>query len=488
MKRHLLPLFLCLSATLFSQTAPDVLKYSYLSVGGTARFLGAGGAFGALGAEFGALSQNPAGLAMYRTDELMLTPALRFSNTETTLAGGSNLGTDESKSHFHFDNIGIVFNTTPRGGSWKTFNVGLGYNQLANYNQGIYYIGNANGTIMNNWFAEAQQVLSTGTEDDLDPFTSRLAYDVNAIYYLDNNLTYDFAGNPNAALERSQTLTQSGTMNEMVLALAGNYNEKLMIGATVGVPFVRYRLSGEYRENDAASEVEYFDNLTYTEDLTTDGIGVNFKFGVIYRASQAVRIGASFQSPTWLSLTDDYSNTFAYAYTDGSGSSSDQTSSPSGNFDYKLATPWRASLSGAVLIQKHGFLSAEVEWVDYSANKYNFTADIANTANQLAERQVNTEIQRLFEPRMNLRFGGEAVLDNFRLRAGLNLLGKPYASDSGFNMAYTAGAGVRGEAFFLDLGFRLTAGEGSVIAYGGGPAATTKNRVSDFLLTVGFKF
>lgn len=489
MKRHLLLFFVLVSAIAYSQTASDVLKYSYLKPGGTARFLGAGGAFGALGAEFATLSQNPAGLAMYRTDELVLTPALRFSNTDATLDGNGNPTIDESKTHFHFDNIGIVFNTTPRKGNWKTFNVGIGYNQLSNFNQGIYYSGNAEGTILNNWFADAQQILNGGgTEDDLDPFSSRMAYDVNAIYYQDNNLTYDFAGNSNATVEHSQTLTQSGTMNELVLSFAGNYKEKLMIGATVGVPFVRYRLNGEYLENDIGGVVDYFDDLSYTEDLSTDGIGINVKFGVIYRASQAVRLGASFQSPTWLSLTDDYSNTFRYDYTDASGSFSDQTLSPSGNFDYKLATPWRAALSGAVLIRKTGFLSAEIEWVDYSANEYNFTADIANNANQQAEREINNEIQRLYEPKMNVRLGGEAALDNFRLRAGVNLLGKPYASESGFNMAYTAGVGVRGESFYLDLGYRYSTGEGSVIPYASAPVVTTKNRTSDILLTIGFKF
>ena len=35
-------------------------------IGGTARFMGAGGAMGALGADFGTLSTNPAGLAMFR--------------------------------------------------------------------------------------------------------------------------------------------------------------------------------------------------------------------------------------------------------------------------------------------------------------------------------------------------------------------------------------------------------------------------------------
>ena len=488
MKRYLLLFFIFFTGLLYSQTATDVLKFSYLTPGGTARFLGAGGAFGALGAEFGAVSQNPAGLAMFRSSQLMLTPSLRFSKTESALPGANNLAIDESKSNFHFDNIGIVFNTTPRGGNWKTFNVGLGYNQVNNYNQGIYYTGTGNGTIVNNWFNEAQQVLSGGTEDDLDPFTSRLAYDVNAIYYQNNDLSYDFLGNADAILERSQTLTQSGSMNEMVLSMAGNYNEKLMIGVTVGVPFVRYRLSGEYREDDSANAVDFFDNLTYREDLNTDGIGINFKFGVIYRASQSVRLGASFHTPTWLSLTDEFSNSFAYAYTDASGTFDDQAFSPNGTFDYKLATPWRASLSGAFLVQKAGFISAEVEWVDYSANKYNFTADIANTANQLAERETNNEIQRMFEPKMNLRLGGELALDNFRLRAGVNALGKPFAEDDGFNMAYTAGAGVRGRSFYLDLGYRLRQNDGTVVPYAGAPVVSTDNLISDILMTVGFQF
>lgn len=488
MKHYLLPLFMMLATAASSQTAPDVLKFSYLTPGGTARYLGVGGAFGALGAEFGTLSQNPAGLAMYRTNELMLTPALRFANTDATLPGSNNETYDESKSHFRFDNLGIVFNTTPRSSKWKTFNVGIGYNQLVNYNRAIYYSGNAEGTILNNWFADARPILQNGSEDDLDPFTSGLAYQTGAIYFQNDIPTYDFEGNENATVGRTQTLTQSGNMNEMVLSLAGNYDEKLLIGATVGVPFVRYRLNGEYQEVDAAGVVNFFDDLSYSEYLATDGVGVNVKLGVIYRATQALRLGAHVHSPTWLRLTDAFNNSFSYAYTDGNGSTGNTENSPSGNFDYRLATPWRAGLSGAVLIQKHGFLSAEVEWVDYSANQYNFTSDVSNNANKQAEREINNEIQRLFDPAMNIRVGGEAVLSDFRLRAGLNLLGKPYASESGFNTAYTAGAGVRGEAFYLDLGFRFGAGNGSVTPYTDGPTVATKNRVSDILLTIGFKF
>jgi len=234
--------------------------------------------------------------------------------------------------------------------------------------------------------------------------------------------------------------------------------------------------------------VENFDRLSYTEFLNTDGYGVNIKFGVIYRASQAIRIGAHIHSPTWLSLTDDYSTSFTYAFTEDGVPYNFTESSGNAVIDYKLNTPWRAGLSGAVLIQKQGFLSAEVEWVDYSASKYDFTSDVGNAQNQLDEQRENAAIQRLYDPRMNIRVGGEVALDEFRLRGGVNLLGKPLAEDDGFNVGYTAGAGIRGESFFLDLGLRIGSGTGSVIPYADGFEVDTKNYVTNILMTLGFKF
>jgi len=473
-------LLLCTSAAI-SQNASDVIRYSYLQPGGTARFIGAGGAFGALGTEFGAISQNPAGLALFRTNELTLTPSLHFAHTNANLEGGEVY--DDDKSKFGFDNIGLVFNTNPSGKKWKTFNFGIGYNRQADYNHAIYYEGDASGTIMNGFFSEANS-------GNLDPFGSELASNSGAFYSDDDdNLTYDFAGNENAVINRSHAVTTSGRMNEMTLAFAGNYDEKLMVGATVGVPFVNYRVDGEYIESDPTESVAFFDKLTYTEYLRSSGVGINLKLGVIYKFSQAFRLGAAFHTPTALSLTDSYSNTFAYDYTDGTGSYTGQVqNSPDGTFDYKLLTPWRASASAALIVKKFGFLSADFEWVDYAANRYNFTADVPSQDNQLYEREVNTDIQRRYQQAMNMRFGGELVLDEFRLRGGFNLLGKPEEAATGFNTGISAGAGVRGKAFYLDFGWRRNQGQGSVQPYQNAPVASTKVVSNDFLLTLGFKF
>lgn len=480
-KLAILALTLLCAGPILSQNASDVLRYSYLQPGGTARFMGAGGAFGALGAEFGSLSQNPAGLALFRTNELTLTPSIHFANTDARIDGGTQYSDDKSK--FGFDNIGLVFNTNPSSSNWKTFNFGIGYNRQADYNRSIYYEGNAAGTIMNGFFKDAQ----TG---NLDAFGSELAANANAIYDDGNgNLTYDFAGNENAVVNRSHAVNTFGRMNEMAIAFAGNYDEKLMVGATVGVPFMNYRIEGEYIESDQSGNVEYFDRLAYTEYLRTSGVGVNLKLGVIYKVSQALRLGASFHTPTAMSLTDSYSNTFSYDYTDGNGPTIGEVQdSPEGTFDYKLRTPWRASASAALVVKKFGFLSADVEWVDYAANRYNFTADVASQDNQQYEREVNSDIQRSYQQAMNVRLGGELVLDEFRLRGGFNLLGKPEEGATGFNTGISAGAGVRGKSFYLDFGWRRGQGKGSVQPYENAPVASTNVVTNDFLMTLGFKF
>lgn len=496
MKRYsLLALFICCSAWMFAQNASDVLRYSYLQPGGSARFLGAGSAFGALGAEFGTLSLNPAGLAMFRTDELVVTPSLRFSNADATLEGNAS-SWDDHKSNFGFDNFGLVFNTTPGSKKWKAFNVGIGLNRMNNYHQSIFYQGSAPGTILNGFFEDANGL----TAEEMDPFTSKLAYDAQAIYFQDDILTYDFAGNTAAVLDRSHSVTTTGKMNEMVISFAGNYDEKLFIGATIGVPFVNYHLESEYKESDPGGAVNgntpYFDNLTYTDFLRTEGVGVNGKFGLIYKVDQMFRVGLALHTPTVLGLTDTYSNTFQYQYTDGNGAQSYDASSPEGKYDYRLRTPWRAIASGAVVFKKFGFLSGDVELVDYTANRFNLTANVASTDNELYERQINSAIHTAYKQTMNVRLGGELALDKFRIRGGVNLLGKPEKNEDGFNTAFTGGVGVRGDAFYIDLGYRRYAGKGSVQAYPNprssdlpkSPVASTNVVNNELLLTLGFKF
>jgi hypothetical protein len=506
MKNILLLLIVFIGQLLTAQTISDALRYSNINVSGTARYYGAGGAFGALGADYSVLSTNPAGLAMFRKNELVLTPSVSFNQTNATLRGATNNLSSDTKSHFGFNNFGFVFNTTPRSKrssreddgyntsqGWTTYNIGIGVNKTANYNNAIYYSGNSAGTIMTGFFNETAATLNGGsTTQDLYPFTAKLAYDGNAVYFQDDVLTYDFAGKENAALSRNQSVLTSGSMQEMVISFAGNYEEKLNVGATFGVPFVNYKLEGNYEESDPQNAVDYFDKLTYTEYLSTNGVGINVKLGLQYKMSQAVRLGAAFHTPTFMTLTDSYSNTLQYGYTDGNGPSAGEVqNSPDGTNDYRLRTPWRAILSSAVLIKKYGFISADVEFVDYANSRFNLTSNISNNETQLAEREVNADLRRAYKQAVNVRVGGEAAIDKMRLRAGVNLLGNPNQGKTEVKMAYTAGIGVRTANYYVDLGYRHSSSKGLISPYSDTVNPQVADLTSDgneFLMTVGFRF
>ena len=64
----------------FAQDEADALRYSRLQFGGSARTLGIGGANVALGADYGSVSSNPAGLGLYQKSEIQITPGFGVSS------------------------------------------------------------------------------------------------------------------------------------------------------------------------------------------------------------------------------------------------------------------------------------------------------------------------------------------------------------------------------------------------------------------------
>jgi len=120
-----------------AQGIDDIVRFSYLNETGTSRSLGVGGSLSALGADFSVISNNPAGIGMFRGSELSFSPTFSFSGIETRLTNESENFPENSNSRkFLMSNFGMVFASQPRDVSkFKTFNFGLGFNQLVNFNE-----------------------------------------------------------------------------------------------------------------------------------------------------------------------------------------------------------------------------------------------------------------------------------------------------------------------------------------------------------------
>ena len=307
MKRFFFQLFLLCSSSLVlsAQNSADALRFSQFGIGGTARTIAIGGSIGALGADFSVASTNPAGLGVYRSSEFTMTPSLFLNNVDASLVNGGTNPSGQNITNFNFSNIGVVFNKNiDRDNSkWKTSNFSIGINRLTNFNETITYGGQTQGSYVDFFRDSAEGFLP----EELNDFDNGLALDVGLIFDDDQDGIYESDNffEPNALLQKSQTIERTGSINEVVFGIGGYRGTKWLIGATLGFPIVSFNERSVYEEDDnEADNIPTFRSLRYTQDLDISGYGLNLKLGLIYRVTNALRVGAAIHTPTRLRLTD----------------------------------------------------------------------------------------------------------------------------------------------------------------------------------------
>lgn len=458
MKQSFLTLNFILFITLWgnAQQASDALRYSSNQYLGTARSVGVGNSMSVLGGDFSSISINPAGLAAYRSSDLSLSVGYVNNSTNAQLLGGGNANWNELSSKLTLNNLGLVLGSQSSG-KWKTSNFAFGFNRINDFNRTIYYQGSSPGSIVTVF---KNQTIA-GIWDD---YGNALAYKAEALF--DSTISgkkyyySDFDGQEGAIINRSQSVKTTGRTSEMVISYAGNFQEKLNLGVSVGVPFIKYTYNNIYNENDQGNTVPYFNSLAYKDTYKADGTGINLKIGATYRPIQAFRVGLAFHTPTSIQFSEYHTTDFEYSYTTNSGKSYNNSAlSPEGISKYNINTPWRAIGSVGILAGKSGFITAEAEYISYNSARIRFETPDTISAQRVQEiknyeNELNTKIKEQYRSTMNIRVGGELVLDIFRLRAGVNLLGNANKADSGVRAVYSLGAGVRGKSYYLDVAYR----------------------------------
>ncbi len=465
-------------ATVYSQNEIDALRYSRLSPTGTARFTALGGAFGALGADFSTLSHNPAGIGLYTKSEFTITPSVFIGTSESRYMRETR---EDEKYNFNLGNIGIVMVADPTlrnpSSQWKNIQFGFGMNRLANFHNRILISGFNETSSYLTPIVNASQGVAL---DDLDNFGSGLAYDTelmwndaNGIYYIDM---------PNGGVSQRKSLETSGAINEMVFSVGANYNDRVYLGATLGVPYIKYEETSIYTETDSENRSDYFDSFTRIDELETSGTGVNLKLGLIVRANDFIRIGGAIETPTFYSMSDDFTTTFRSRF----DTAASKRASSTGFYDYELNTPFKAMAGVGIILGKSGLISADYQYMDYSkarlrADDYDFEFE-------------NDAIRESYNIAHNLRFGTEWRVGLLSLRGGYSISANPYMSGTNSVMnTYSAGIGVRGGKFFADFTWAMNDMEDEYHLYSApfnaDPAvAKTDINNSMFLFTLGFRY
>ncbi len=472
------------------QTFNDVLRYSFFSPQGSARFAGTGGSLTPMGVDPTTLHTNPAGIGWNRYNMVQVTPGFSLTSTGSSLVGSADASDlSEAAASFTLPSAGAVFAGTTRSVNWSTLNFGISLTRLADLNQQLRFDGRTPGSLIEK-FAED---LNDGV---LDEYGSLLAdpyvipdSDPNVSTVYTDFTNFDTGGTLDGPIQRNGLYDRRGSINELAFGLGGNYREKVLWGFSLGIPFLRYEEAYTYEEVDDQQVIPGFENLAYTQNLNNNGQGVNLKFGLTAMPTERIRVSGAIHTPTFWSIDEQYSTTFDYFYnTNGTGEGGRELS-PLGDYSYNLRTPWRYMLGAGVLVGTRGFLSVDADYADYTGNSASF--DDFATANDALNSDISTQLASSIA----VRAGGELNVDPLQVRAGVGYRQVPYAeyfnNEDRAVLTYSGGLGYSVGKFFVDLAAQVE-NYGSfqlpyqTFAISGQTVTTDRTRVS-VLLSVGLR-
>jgi len=292
-----------------AQNEIDALRFSETDWQGTARFMGAGKAFGAVGAEFSALNTNPASIGLYKRSDVTFTPMTISAFRNTSNYNGYGALAQEVK--YNVGSAGIVLAMNGISSTlWKKFQVGYGFNRIKNYNNVLSIDGRNQGATIGSVIADVATNLGMDNWPERGPGVETwVAWESYLIDPKPGTTDAYIATLKGVDMRQRVSVTQAGGNDEMVFSFGSNYDDKLFLGATLGVPFINFSERRIYQEiNDLKENAAYweFQNLTITDRHTVRTTGINLKLGIIYQLFDFLRVGAAFHTPTYYGNVRDF--------------------------------------------------------------------------------------------------------------------------------------------------------------------------------------
>ncbi|MBR9998034.1 MAG: outer membrane protein transport protein [Cyclobacteriaceae bacterium] len=481
------------------------LTFSRTYQGGSARILGLGGVNTSLGGDITSVSTNPAGLGFYNRSEISLTPVINFNTNTSSYLGSSG---NTSLTRFNMGNLGVVVNNTKSDqvpGGWKGGSFGFSFNRINDFNNEIFY----SGTNVENDYIDYLLNFADANDAELGDFYT---LDMGYYTFLLNDFSIDqdtgdtlamwdsFVEFPteDSPVRQSERIITSGSQNKWDLSYGGNFNDRFYFGLGLGIVTVSYENEKYYSEQRYPESI--LNNYTLYERQIVDGVGVNANLGIIVRPINTLTVGINYTTPTAYSFTDEYETSMHTVW----NASADEFYGDDPNFEgdhleetfldpliYTISTPMRLNAGISYFFNKSGFISGDIEWVDYSrakvrSNDVDFSVD-------------NQEISGMYRSVINYRLGGEYRMGIFRIRAGFNYQSDPRAGQSDMLLAvqtYSAGIGLRKKSFYTDFAYLYSTTEGTRAPYiidpaqeiGPTPVADINYAQNRLVFTVGFMF
>lgn len=528
-KIYISAIAIAIPAILSAQSAVDAYRYSQSDIRGTARFMSMGGAFTALGGDLSTLTQNPAGIGVYRRSEIGAT--LDISPRSVT-AATTSYSMKTSSTPVSCNNFGYI-GTASLGGIMETFSWGAAYNRAASFNRKFSaYEGNA-GTSLSNYIADYTTAAGYRASDlafgsSYNPYfdsdadwLSILAYNS----YMINPVNGGYRGlyQNGSQADAYASVHETGYIDEYAIDFGGNLANKVMWGIGFGITDLQLNRTALYSESISNAYIATAEGNMVDGDAgfdlynyqTVTGTGFNLKVGLIFRPVNELRIGVAFHTPTWYNLTNNSYGEVDYSYLN-QAAPTDRDNPLAGNeytdnsyYNFRLTAPWKFMVGAAAVLGSSAIISADYEYQAYDKMRVSYQGRFGD---YVSDDLVNGDIHDYYKAANIFRVGVEyRPTSSFSVRAGYNftsatatdyMLGGAEVFTSGTDPSFTmdrtqnavsVGLGYRYKAFYIDGAYVYRNKKSVYKAYTDygtvrTPQASLTDNISSIVISAGFRF
>ena len=351
------------------------LLFSKDNTNGTARFNAMSGAFGALGSDLSSTDINPAGAAVARDSKFSVTLSNRNANLDVNYYGNTNNLQDE---YFNISQAGgiFVFDIDNSNSSWNRFAFTFNYKMKADFDN--LYSGRGNS----NFLFYDQHIGDTNSPVNI------------------------FDG----SIEQSFSNETRGLNSVFNIGISAVHDNKLFVGASLKFHNL------EFRERSFLTEMndDVNGNILEVEDFRErfiEGNGFSFNLGFIYKLNKFIRLGASYESPTWYQeVIEERAGSLTMFDVNNLGITGMEDRFFEGPYSLRFTTPSRLTASGALVFGKQGLISVDYTYKDFQNFKYREVDQELQDANQFFRTD--------FRATQKLSVGTEWRFDRVSLRGG----------------------------------------------------------------------